>query len=150
MAKELSFSERNKICQASFYDISFLAFEDEVFIEEDYQCPSEAELLERVFESLKKLDYSSIRIVKDIKKCNCIVQITIKKDLTTIFTCFDFCNVRFCTNFNGRWMYAIGEKQFKETSFTKNLFSVYLPNSKNMPEQFDFFGKPKNFFLAIE
>ena len=150
MAKELSFSEKAEICQASLYDISYQAFDSEVLLDEYYQCPNEDELLEQAFESLRELKYSSIKIVRDIRKCNCIVQITIQKELTTAFTCFDFCNVRFCTNFKGKWMYSIGENQFEETSFTKNLFSVYLSNSKNMPEYFEFFGKPKNYFLAIE
>ena len=150
MAKELSFSERAEICQASFWDIAYQAFDNEVLMDKDYQCPHEDELLEQAFESLRKLKYSSIRTVKDMKRCNCIVQITIEKDLTTAFTYFDFWNVRFCAKFKERWMYSIGGKNFKETSFTKNLFYLYLPNSKNEPEYLKFFGKPKKYLLAIE
>lgn len=150
MAKELSISEKARICQESFFEVNYHICNNEMLDLDDYECPDEDELLNFAIEILKKLNFTCIKAVRNLEQCNCILQIIIERDLSTRYSMFDFCSVKYFANFQGEWNAQIGKGKSEKLSLSNRMFSIYIPYSKEDGEYFSFNCKPKTYFLAIE
>lgn len=150
MAKKLNDQEKNEICRSSIGDVYYKIYECKGILDENYQLPTLNEIFQEVLIILAELGYSHIKIVQDIKDCNCIAQVIIKEDLMGAFSLTDVWAIKFGANFNGKWMSIAGDGSFTDVSLEKAAFTLIIRGNMYPREEITFFEKPTNYFLSIE